>query len=199
VLVLLLATAATVDFQVPLSGNRTASVGQIASNIQSVVSPETSTSSLVSTADWRVELWKNVTRDVSLDHPLAGYGFGVNIREVYGEQDEQPPARGPHSSHVNVFARMGLPGVALWLLLWGSWFITVAVARRRLIRSGDAIAAGTAAWLMVVASMVLINAMFDPTLESPQKALWTWAIFGAGAWLVSASKHSSEDLLELGP
>jgi sulfite exporter TauE/SafE len=39
------------------------------------------------------------------------------------------------------------------------------------------------AWLVASAAMVLINAIFDPTLEGPQVAVWLWLIFGLGTAL----------------
>ena len=84
---------------------------------------------------------------------------------------------------MNVFARMGSVGLALWGLLWVTWFATVHRARRRFIARGDDRRAGLALWLMISIAMMLINAVVDPTMEGPQVATWAWALFGVGAAL----------------
>jgi hypothetical protein len=46
---------------------------------------------------------------------------------------------------------------------------------------GKSVEAGLAVWLLVSALMMLINAVFDPTVEGPQVGFWLWLMFGIGA------------------
>ena len=36
-------------------------------------------------------------------------------------------------------------------------------------------------WAMLAAFAILVNSLFDGTLEGPQAAVWLWSIFGLGA------------------
>jgi hypothetical protein len=114
---------------------------------------------------------------------LTGLGYGVNLRIRYGEQDEEPPARDAHNSHVAIYARGGLISLSLWVLVWWTWFVHVLRVRRAAQLRGDSQRAGLAGWLIAAVIMILVNAIFDPTLEGPQVAIWTWALFGIGAVL----------------
>ena len=163
--------------------DREVSVQGLVENFTSIVAPTDASTDRGNTSNWRIELWTRVVRDVSTDAPASGFGFGENIRDRYGEQDEDPPARGPHNSHVNVFARMGGVGLALWFSLWAAWFASVARSRRRFLARDNPRLAGLATWLMIAIAMTLANAFFDPTMEGPQVATWAWTLFGVGAIL----------------
>jgi hypothetical protein len=39
---------------------------------------------------------------------------------------------------------------------------------------------------------ILVNAYFDPTVESPQVALWLWSLFGVGLGLVARERLHRE-------
>ena len=76
---------------------------------------------------------------------------------------------------------MGLLGTALWITLWAIWYRTLWRARKRFKAVGEDQRAGFLAWCMVAALTVLINGVFDPSLEGPQAAVWIWSVFGIGA------------------
>ena len=177
-------TALVFDLRLSVFANdREVSVEGIVENFTSVLSPSDASTQRGNTANWRLDLWRRVIDDVASESPATGFGFGENIRDRFGEQDEDPPARGPHNSHVNVFARMGGVGVALWTLLWVAWYATVFRTRRRFLARDDERLAGVALWLMISCGMILINAVVDPTLEGPQVATWAWTLFGVGSAL----------------
>lgn len=177
----------------PVSGkNRALSTDQIRENVTSIFDPGGASGNLAGTAAWRLEYWQAVVDDVVSDRPLFGYGFGVNIREIYGFQQEDPPSRNTHNSHVNVFARMGTPGLALWVVMWVAWFAAALGARRRLIARGRLDDAGLMSWLVVAAAMPLVHAYFTSTLESPQVAIWLWTIFGTGAFLAYRAQRGED-------
>jgi hypothetical protein len=184
ILVAVAAVSLVFDLRLDVFGNdREVSVQGFAENVASITAPSDASTQRGNTSNWRLDLWGRVLRDVSADSPATGLGFGENIRDRYGEQDEDPPARGPHNSHVNVFARMGGVGFALWFLLWAAWFASVGRSKRRFTARGQDRFAGLALWLMISVAMTLLNAFFDPTMEGPQVATWTWTLFGVGAAL----------------
>ena len=185
-LVLVIGMGLVFDVEVALFRDRTdrpVSAQQLADNVLSIVNPDQADESLSGTSEWRTGFWQRVIHDVTHDRPIVGYGFGTNIREMYGEQDEDPPARNPHSSHVNVLARMGWFGMLLWVVLWVSWFAALASAKRRFVRAGLGDAAGVAVVLMVGVAMYLTNGIFNEVTEGPHSAIPLWTMFGAGAYL----------------
>ena len=168
--------------------NRDISPAQLAENVISILAPDRLTTeeqgeNLVSNREWRTGFWGQVADDVTRDRPLAGFGFGPNLRERYDLQDEEVPARSVHSSHVNVLARMGWVGALLWLGLWSSWFHALGRTRTRLVADGLETAAGLALILMMGAAMFLVNGVFNEVAEGPQGAIWLWSIFGLGVVL----------------
>jgi hypothetical protein len=167
------------------SNDREVSAQQFLANVMSVIDPSGANESLAGTADWRMQYWRRMIADVRQNAPLTGLGFGVNLRVRYGEQDEQPPARDAHNSHVGLYARTGLIGLGLWVLTWWVWFVHILRVRRAAVRHSDADRVNLAGWVLTAAVMMLVNAVFDPTLEGPQVAVWLWAIFGVGAALVA--------------
>ena len=165
------------------TNDRVISVEQFVDNMASIVSPDLVEGDLAANRTWRTDLWGNAITGLNRDHPLTGYGFGINLREKFGIQDDDPPSRHPHSSHINTIARMGWIGALLWALLWGTWFWRLARARSEFLRTGRDNAASFALLLMVGAIMYLAQAAFNEVMEGPQSGIWVWAIFGFGACL----------------
>ncbi len=130
---------------------------------------------------WRLELWGRVLDDVANDRPLAGFGPGPDLGERYDiVTDEDVPLRNPHNSHIGVLARMGFVGVALWAIVWVTWTVELLLLRGRLLARGRTMEAGIVVWLIVSVAAILVNAIFDPSLEGPQVAWWLWGFFGFG-------------------
>ena len=182
----LLATVAFVsDVRIPISSGREISAVQMVDNITSVVNPSSGGQRQTETTAWRLNLWSTVVDDVTSERPLTGFGPGPNLGERYGvSTNEDVPLRNPHNSHVGILARMGWVGVGLWAILWIVWTFEIIQLRARLLQRGRLVEAGLIAWLVVSALMILINAIFDPTLEGPQVALWLWTVFGIGSALM---------------
>jgi hypothetical protein len=180
-LLLLAAVAVVFDIRVDL-GRRELSVEQISQNVESIMDPEAATSgNLAGTVQWRLEAWALVIDDALLGpYAVTGRGFGPNLAFVYGlggDPEATEGLRNPHNSHLNVLARMGAVGFGLWLLVWGVWL--AAVGRRVTDRDGRR--NPLAAWLLAGVLGMLVNAIFDPTLEGPQVAVWLWTLVGLGA------------------
>ena len=124
-----------------------------------------------------------------------GWGFGPNLGSDYlPKYFDNQDLRNPHNSHLTVVARLGLVGLGLWILLWGASFFNCSAgldtrhARRLLARDRP----GRLALLAAVgATGMLVNAYFDPTLETPMVATWLWALFGFGVIAVSGRHLAS--------
>jgi len=177
----------SIDFKVT-ADRREISVGQLIQNIVSLSGEESS--ELGATVQWRQDLWKSVLDLTRREQKLfAGWGFGTNLAEQLGFQgDAALPLRSPHNSHLDVLARMGLVGAGLWVALWWSWFRFIRRARRRL----QGLRRGLIEVCMVGVVAMLVGAYFDPTLESPQAALWLWTLFGLGLGLVGHERRSHD-------
>jgi O-antigen ligase len=186
-----LTVAFALDLRASVFANeREVSAQQFVTNMMSVVDPAAGGQDLSGTADWRLQYWSKLIADVRTQRPLTGLGFGPNLRERYGEQDEEVPARDTHNSHIGVYARSGLIGLTLWILVWWTWFAHVLRIRKAARESGDITRVNLAGWLIAAIVAILVNAVFDPSLEGPQVAIWTWTLFGIGAAL-SVTGHST--------
>jgi hypothetical protein len=181
--VVLGATVAVVtDVRVPTTGGREISAAQMIDNITSVVNPSSGGNRQTETTQWRLDLWTAVVDDVTNERPLTGFGPGPNLGAKYGvTTNEDIPLRNPHNSHIGILARMGWIGVGMWAILWVVWAFVLLMLRSQLLRHGRSAEAGLAAWLLVSEAMMLVNAIFDPTLEGPQVSFWIWFFFGIGA------------------
>jgi O-antigen ligase len=123
---------------------------------------------------------------------VVGLGFGLNIAKSVGlEEQGSVPLRSPHNSHLDIYARMGAIGLALWIAFWGLWCAALLKARSRFRSVGRRLETGLAEVAIVGAVAILINAYFDPTLESPQVAVWLWTIVGIGIGLVALARRAT--------
>ncbi len=193
----LLVTALVLDVRVQL-GIRELSAAQLIENIASVTGGDVANEQLEGTVEWRQELWSAAIRDVvRSNQALIGFGFGQNLAARYGfsrDTGDDPSLRSPHNSHLSVLSRMGIAGIILWTLFWMRWTITT-LKRARRIRTADHAAAARMTWCVVSAIGILLNGFFDPTLESPQVAIWLWTLIGLGSALGLAHRPQVHDPL----
>jgi hypothetical protein len=181
VAVLLLTVGIISNLRFSLVDEREVSVDQLMKNLVSVVDRSAGGRRQATTTEWRLDLWGKVLDDVATDRPIAGFGPGPDLGERYGiVTDEDVPLRNPHNSHVGILARMGFAGVALWAMVWIAWTVELLLLRGRLLARARIGEAGIVEWLLVSAAAILVNAIFDPSLEGPQVAWWLWALLGFG-------------------
>lgn len=179
------------NVKIELFGDREISIDQFTSNITSIINPDAGGQRQTSTTSWRLNIWKQVLNDVSESSPVMGFGMGLNIGERYGiTTDENLPLRNPHNSHVNVLARMGWLGVILWAILWLTWMAEMQTLRRRLRYRNRPRESAVVSWVMLTPIPMLVNAIFDPTLEGAQVAMVLWAFFGVGAALIILAQQN---------
>jgi O-antigen ligase len=190
--VLVLALAWAVDLQVP-AHPRPVSVPQLLKNVASLSGG--GSSELSDTAQWRDALWTSLLKETRQSNKLVtGWGFGPNLAAPMGFAGQKPqsPLRSPHNSHLDVLARMGIIGLVVWISLWVAWFATMFRGLHRLQSRSQRFTRGLLSFAIVGVVAILVNAYFDPTLESPQVALWLWTLFGLGLGLVAREQLARE-------
>jgi O-antigen ligase len=158
---------------------------QIVQNLSSIGGAEGT--SLEGTRQWRLLWWKAIVDyTVHGPHFWTGKGFGLNLTVADGiEPDPDIRIRNPHNGHLTVLARMGVPGLVLWvaLQLAFAWSLLVAFIRAR--RDGQQTRAALIAWVLAYWSAFLVNASFDVYLEGPQGGIWFWCVFAYGLALTA--------------
>ena len=175
------------------SNDRDISADQLVENLVSVVNPDAVATSgdLVSNSSWRLDLWSEILRDVNLNAPVLGRGYGVSLGGLYGFQGVgETELRSAHNSHMTIFARSGYLGIGLWFLMWVIWFIAMIRSRRALAARGLSVEAAVAVVAMACALAVLVNAVFDPSIEAPPVSAWIWSIYGLGLGLMLLTRPS---------
>ena len=90
------------------------------------------------------------------------------------------PTRSPHSAHLTMLARAGVPGLALWLLTLACWGTVVLTNMVRARLRGDDAWASFFLLIFCYACGFLIDASVDVTLEGPMAGIWFWCVFGVG-------------------
>ena len=148
-----------------------------------------------STVRWRLDWWSDIVGyTVFGDYRWAGKGYGVNLANVDGYQvfsDES--LRSPHNGHLTILARSGVTGVALWLMLQGTFALSTIVKQHRLRRSGRTRAADVGVWIIAYWAALMVNSSFDVFLEGPQGGIWIWTVVGVGvAWQILAQPKEPE-------
>ena len=147
------------------------------------------------TKEWRQKWWRIII-DNTLHGPYfwTGRGFGVNlaVEDGFASPQAERPLRSPHNSHLDVLARMGIIGLTIWIALWLAWFTTMIRARRRTSSHDLRFTRGLMGFAIAAVVAILVNAYFDPTLESPQVAMWLWSLFGLGLGLVARERLARE-------
>lgn len=172
---------------------RPISTRQIVNNIASTVGEGREQTE--GTKRWRLDWWNAIVNDTIYGpYFWTGRGFGLNLTEAAGLTDnhrQTRPLRSPHSVHMTILARAGVPGLALWGAFLASWLgmmmRTMWIARR----CGQTDWAALFLFVTCYAMAVVINATFDVTLEAPMQGVWFWCLigFGIGSVMVYRAQH----------
>jgi O-antigen ligase len=160
---------------------RPATLQQMLDNLLSIFGPS-SDGGLEGSKQFRLAWWgKIVDYTVFGEYFWTGKGFGINLADADGFQSTLDHSlRSPHNSEMTVLARMGVPGLLLWILVQGAFGIGLLRAILAYRRAGDARFAAIGALLFVYWIVMLVDTSFDPYLEGPQGGIWFWAVFGLG-------------------
>jgi len=161
-------------------GRRSISTQQLLLNISSIVRGSEAPGELAGTVHWRILFWSIILQN--LNQHWLGVGFGPVLAYVYDfpyiwEDPDVPILRNAHNSHLTILARMGIPGFLLWITMLFFYFSFLY----RIIKSPvSPKLKSTAGWLIGYSSASVINAIFDPSLESPMGGIWFWSLIGLG-------------------
>ena len=125
---------------------------------------------LSGTKEWRLHWWNTII-DYTINGPYfwTGKGFGVDLGaddNVIHINPDNPvyPTRSPHSAHLTMLARAGVPGLALWLLTLAWWGTVVLTNMVRARLRGDRAWARFFLLTFCYACGFLIDASVDVTL-----------------------------------
>lgn len=181
--------------------HRIVSVSQVAENIRSIVG-SSQQGNLEGTREWRMQWWTDiVSYTVHGEYFWGGKGFGVNLADEDGRQvlsdsvrsdlggDGEAPLRSPHSIHLTVLARMGVPGFLLWIVLNATFLVAMLAGHVRCRLAGQQWWAGACTWLLAYWTAMLVNASFDVYIEGPPGGIWFWSAMGAGIAVLDRSSR----------
>lgn len=124
---------------------------------------------------FRTVWWQAVLDETIENDPWLGLGFGYDlsarfVREYYPDAGDEFSTRSPHNIAITVFGRMGLLGLAPFLLIAGIMVPrTIRAARRGPTPE-------TALWCAAWA--ILTSACFGVVLEGPMGAVVFWITLG---------------------
>lgn len=182
---LALAVLYLLDVSVPLqlANQRDASVRQIVDNLISITG-SADRGDLDDNKRWRLLWWEKI-QDYTFSGPYywTGKGFGINLAEAdgyLGAQIDGPPLRSPHNSHMNILARIGVPGLALWITVGLAWLAATTRCMRAAWRNGDEAWGNLMLLTICYWLAIVIDAAFDVAIEAPMLGVWFWCLFGFG-------------------
>ena len=121
----LFALAYIVDVSVPMGGGRSAGPAEVIEGIESVIGTSTE-ANYDDTKKWRLGWWESIVDyTVYGSYFWTGKGFGIGLAEadgfVVGREFGGPQVRSPHSVHMTMLARSGVPGLAFWIATNVAW------------------------------------------------------------------------------
>lgn len=157
---------------------------------------------LSQTKEWRLRWWE-IIQDHTLKGPYfwTGKGFGINLADADGFQQPAhagaPPLRDPHSVHLTMLARAGVPGLALWLgtLLAWTWLLLGSMLHAR--RRGEGKWADVLLFIYGYGLAVVIESSFDIGLAGPMMGIPFWCLFGLG--IAAATIYRTQVAASNGP
>jgi hypothetical protein len=165
----------------------------------------------VDTAAWRVAWWRALLNETlsNTQTTLVGAGFGADLtgplRAQFGVQTDESgrPVRSPHNILINLFARTGLVGLGLWLVMQWTWFVKVLRAIGHGRRAGMVEEADLLLWLFGYAVLILVSATLGVVLEGPYGAIPYFLLVGmslrCAAHLSDAVERAPQPALEQAP
>lgn len=197
-LAFVLLTSFAFDLRADL-GRREVSAEQLVTNLGSIAGEGEEVDDpgyLRGNVSWRLTYWTDIVNENLFgDRALTGVGFGENLAERYDLPTRSGPQalRNAHNSHLSILARLGVPGMLLWCAFWVVLVAQVASTVRRYRRRHAPNSGRILTWMLLTIVGILGNAIFDPTLEGPQIALWVWTLVGCAAQARFLTAHSGFD------
>ena len=139
---------------------------------------------------WRLDWWGKIyTQTVHGPYFWTGRGFGLNLADADQHQTgKNHELRSPHSIHMNILARTGVPGFLIWVAINATFGLTIFRHFLRTRAAGDARWAGVFLILLTYWTGAFINSSFDVDLEGPMGGIWFWCVYGIGIAAVQIYK-----------
>ncbi len=139
---------------------------QLSKNLNSVFSVQEE-GALTDNKLWRLAWWYKLFSD-ALDpvRGLVGVGVGPSLTLLGDVGTDDELLRSPHSFHLSILARFGIPIFLLWIFWMWLHFSKIRSAKKE-----------SFAFLILLSILgFIINASFDVYLEGPMGAFafWTW-------------------------
>jgi hypothetical protein len=166
---------------VPDGKGRDISLQQVVKNLGSVAG-DSGSDGLDSTKEWRIQWWHTIIGyTFNGKYFWTGKGFGINLADEDGFQMlADHSLRNPHSVHMTMLARGGVPMLACWAVAIASWYWLMGrclvIAHFKHLRFWE----GLFFFLATYLTAFLINGSFDVFIEGPMGGIWMWAIYGTG-------------------
>jgi O-antigen ligase len=124
---------------------------------------------------WYGETWDKL--QTSPSNLLLGVGFGLPLIDFMSETGQ--PIRQPHNSSLNVFGRLGLVGLSIWLLfLWIVMKRLWSAARQP--RWTGVASSPLSLWLLTFSVLGLLDSMVQPYFEFSHSAVPFFFLLGVG-------------------
>ena len=179
------------DLHVPIPGGkgRDVSFEQVVTNLMSVAG-DSGSNGLDSTKEWRLDWWKAI-RGYTIHgrYFWTGKGFGINLADDDGFQVlADHSLRNPHSVHMTMLARGGVPMLCLWAGVNLTWLIVMGLSLLRARLEHQRFWEGLLFFLISYWMAFLINGSFDVFIEGPMGGIWFWSIYGTGLGAVMVRK-----------
>ena len=143
---------------------------------------------------FRTVWWTTVFNETMQKSPLFGLGFGYDLtagflRTYYANQNPDLTARSPHSILLTALGRMGVIGLAsfviiLFLVVRMAFLAARSVARKRQPEKD------LAPWCALI--NLLAAAMFGVVLEGPMGGILFWTLLGLAASQLISPKEERE-------
>jgi hypothetical protein len=152
------------------------------------------------TKKWRFDWWNILIMDTLFGPNFwTGRGFGLNLAAAdhFGNKQNERPLRSPHSVHMTILARAGVPGLALWGAVLALWFGTLMRAMWSAGRRGHTEWAGLFLFIACYVASIIINATFDTTIDGPMQGIWFWCLFGFGIGSVMVYRCQPDSAAEM--
>lgn len=182
-----------IDPKMDIGQGRTLSVAQLVENVTSIVSSGDS-SALEGTKEFRLRWWSDIVNyTVNGPYFWTGKGFGINLADDDGFQVYADHSlRAPHNGHFEILARMGVPGLILWILMNAAIGVGLLSAAARARGLGRTRWVAIDGWLFVAWAAALVNASFDPYLQGPHGGIWFWSMVGLAIVAIDASTNPED-------
>lgn len=176
-------------------GNKSISADKVLATVASIGGGEAAGTAHSGTAQWRLIWWTTIVRETFFGpYFWTGRGFGVNLAVADGPfgnamSEEEVALRSPHNGSMSILARMGVPGLLIWIALNIAFVVRMLKAQRLAARSGSRFWSGLNLWILASWLAAITNLSFDVYLEGPQGGIWFWAIIGFGVAALRIQAH----------